>query len=245
MEASSDKNFTPINIDTFDTSAHTEQNTKVRNRKNLFIVLAVTSAVFLLSFIGVAFSKSAHSSKIAQTPKPTEKEVSIVPTSELSGLNDTPTSTKALHPTMTKPPITSPTKVLTATPIPPTSTPNPTNTPVPAYTITPTPIPPDTEPPQTNILTPQNGGEMTYTYPDRGYCVIATAPTDNRDRWQQIQTQFHFDSESYSAYATERAYMCVSFLPNGPHTFTYRSKDSSGNEEVERTISFTVNIPGK
>lgn len=194
------------------------------NKKIIGIVSGIL--VLLMIFVAVLLSQKPQKKDSENVPTPTEI------------LSETPSPSPSITPEAKKLVITntpSPTKVV--------ATLTPTQTPTPSVTPTPT-VPPDTEPPHTNVYYPQNGGEMTYTYPDKGgYCVVANAPTDNRDRWQQIQTQFHFDSESYSPYATERAFMCVSFLPNGPHTFTYRSKDSSGNVEAEQTISFTVNIP--
>jgi hypothetical protein len=194
------------------------------NKKIIGIVAGIF--VLLVVFFAVLLSQKSQKKESENMPTPT-----MLP-------SETPSPSPSITPEAKK-------LVITNTPTPTKVIATLTPTQIPTPTVTPTPtIPPDTEPPHTNIYYPQNGGEMSYTYPDKGgYCVVANAPTDNRDRWQQIQTQFHFDSEPYSPYATERAFMCVPFLPNGSHTFTYRSKDSSGNVEAEQTISFTVNIP--
>jgi len=110
---------------------------------------------------------------------------------------------------------------------------------------TPPPPPPsgDTSPPTTHISYPQSGGTITYRT-DGKVCAIASAPTDDKSSWNDIQTDYAFDSGGWYGYATNRPYLCADSLSNGAHTLRYHSKDQAGNEESTQTLSFTVDIAG-
>lgn len=157
-------------------------------------------------------------------PSPTVNPKPTI-TSNITNIN-VPTSTPMLVPTI------SPT---------PKETIAPTHTAVPLQSPTPT-LSPDNEAPRTNIYYPQNGGTITYKM-DGKVCAITTAPYDNQTPFGQIQTQYAFDGDDWSAYATGRAYLCKDNLSNGPHSLKVRSKDNAGNVEAEKVISFEVNIP--
>lgn len=136
-----------------------------------------------------------------------------------------------------------PTITPTITPTPTvkaTVTPRPTITPLP--TLLPTAVPADKEPPIVGIFYPQANSEITYKI-DGKICAIADAPSDNISNWRDITIFFAFDSDPFSS-VKGSAYLCKDSLPNGPHTLRHKSQDKAGNMEAERTLNFTVNIPG-
>lgn len=158
-------------------------------------------------------------------------------------------SPQGATPTKTTSTVQSSTGKTTPTPtLKPTITPTPTSAPAgqsPQGGATATPTPSqlqDSEAPTTNIYYPQNDGELSYKI-DGKVCIVALAPSDNVSHHSEIVTRYAFDGNSMSDYASGRAYMCTDSLSNGSHSFKYQSKDKAGNEESEKSINFTVNIP--
>lgn len=196
-------------------------------------VIGISFAVISIVVIGsVLLFKGAgqDGGAVSGTPTPT---IEATPTEEatVTSIEEEPTVR------ISRP---QPTKTLTPSPSPSSIIPTSTITSPPLPTQTPTTA--DSQPPTTNITYPQQNGEITY-FTDLKVCVIMTAPTDNVSGATDITTYFAYDTDGYSS-VKSTGYLCKSPLLNGPHTLRYKSQDKAGNTETERTLSFTVNIPG-
>jgi len=100
----------------------------------------------------------------------------------------------------------------------------------------------DTQPPFSIVMTPQNEGTIT-SKTDGRVCAFMSPPSDNVTSPEEIEVFYAFDSDAYAS-VKNSTYLCKETLPNGPHTLKYKSKDAAGNEEVDKSIVFTVNITG-
>jgi len=101
---------------------------------------------------------------------------------------------------------------------------------------------PDIQPPFSIVMTPQNEGTITSKTEGK-VCAFISPPSDNVTPPGDIEVLYAFDSDAYTS-IKNNTYLCKDVLTNGPHTLKYKSKDAAGNEEVEKSVVFTVNIEG-